>query len=119
MVAALGIIHLSVKNNKALDLQRLFRTTQIKTLEDKINVFVMWGFYLGVYVLTLVQLIIFYRSVPQLLRILSGKSPIDNADPPLVKCLNQLLSNTLEQAFIFGSFYAYWLHFVSRTASYM
>lgn len=47
-------------------------------------------------------------------RIFSGRSPVDSADHALVKCLNQLLSNTLEQSLIFGSFYAYWLHFVSR-----
>ena len=71
--------------------------------------FVSWAFYLGIYVLTIVILIIFYR-------ILSGKSPVDNADPPLVKCLNQLLSNTLEQSLIFGSFYAYWLNNVARVS---
>lgn len=59
--AALSVIHFSVKFNKEIGLQKLFRTTQLKTLEERLNLFITWGFYLGIYVLTLVILIIFYR----------------------------------------------------------
>lgn len=59
--AALSVIHLSVKFNKEIGLQKLFRTNQLKTLEDRINLFVTFGFYLGIYVLTIVILIVLYR----------------------------------------------------------
>lgn len=44
-------------------------------------------------------------------RILSVKvDPIRDDIPPMVKCGNQILSNTIEQAVVFYGFYFYWLN---------
>lgn len=47
----------------------------------------------------------------------SAKNPVTDIDPPFIKCLNQVISNTLEQALIFSSFFLYWLNFVASNDS--
>jgi hypothetical protein len=43
----------------------------------------------------------------------TAKNPVNDQDPIFVKCLNHLISNTIEQSLVFGCLFAYWLNFVA------
>ena len=83
------------------DLNRtIFGRKHIDNESDKLWLIKTLGLWLSLYLFALAGMIM-------VLRVTTGKStPASNNDPVYIKTLNQILTNTIEQAIIFGGLYA-------------
>lgn len=112
-IVAFGIIHSSIKYQSTINLSDLFHTKKFSTLQDKINILAYLGYCVSFLILTFTLLITLYRYSKYLRRMFTAKSPVESIDPPIIRCLNQIITNTMEQSVIFSCLFTYWIHFIA------
>lgn len=58
---AISAIHLVVRYQPEIGMEHLFHTSRLKTLEEKVTLFSVFGYYLAVYILSIIATITLYR----------------------------------------------------------